>query len=75
MMETLKQLEQLTMIMVDIDLENRDILQESSNKLDMVLQHIRQLEQKIQSHESLQDSWWQQLQSLGLWGERMAHMR
>jgi len=60
---------------VDIGLENRDNLQKISDKLDTVLQQISELEQEIQSHESLQDSWWQQLQSLGLWGERIAHMR
>jgi len=75
MMETLKKLEQLTMTAVDVGLENGDNPQEISNKLDMVLQQIRELEQEIQSHESLQDSWWQQLQSLGLWGERIARMR
>jgi len=65
-METLKKLEQLTMTVVDVGLENRDNPQEISDKLDTVLQQIRELEQEIQSHESLQDSQWQQLQSLGL---------
>jgi len=74
-METLKKLEQLTMTAVDIGLENGDNLQEISDKLDTVLQQISELEQEIQSHESLQDSWWQQLQLLGLWGERIARMR
>jgi len=55
-METLKKLEQLTMTAVDIGLENGDNLQEISDKLDTVLQQIRELEQEIQSHESLQDT-------------------
>jgi len=63
------------MTAVDVGLENGDNPQEISDKLDMVLQQISELEQEIQSHESLQDSRWQQLQSLGLWGERIACMR
>jgi len=74
-METLKKLEQLAMTAVDVGLENGDNSQEISDKLDMVLQQISKLEQEIQSHESLQDSRWQQLQLLGLWGERIAHIR
>jgi len=74
-METLKKLEQLAMTAVDIGLENRDNSQEISDKLDIVLQQISELEQEIQSHESLQDSRWQQLQSLGLWGERITCIR
>jgi len=63
------------MTAVDVGLENEGNLQEISDKLDTVLQQISKLEQEIQSHESLQDSQQQQLQSLELWGERIACIR
>lgn len=66
--ENVEQLRSLTLKMAKVCHKNGDVLSEVSAKLDNILEDIIELGEEIRSHESLEETRRQLLQSLVLYG-------